>query len=159
MSENFDYAIPFILQHEGGYVDDLADRGGRTNFGISQRSYPSVDIANLTRDGAITIYQRDFWQAAWDDLDKRVAAKVMDISVNCGMSWGPKILQRVLGVVDDGVIGPATLAAANAMDADTLLQGMADKMIEHYQAIVAAHPIDQKFMANWSHRAQWIPTT
>ena len=158
MSENFDYAIPFILLHEGGLCNTAGDAGGLTNFGICQRSYPNVDIRNLTRDGAIAIYQRDFWQASWDDLDERVAAKVFDISVNCGEFWGPKILQRALGVTDDGVVGPHTIQAANSTDTDTLLATMCDQMDKHYEAIVAANPSDQKFMANWTHRAAWIPT-
>ena len=156
---NFEYALPFILLHEGGYVDDPSDHGGITNFGLCQRSYPDLDIANLTRDEAIAIYQRDFWQTSWDQLDKRVAAKVFDISVNCGLVWGPKILQRALGVSDDGIVGPATIAAANKTDTDTLLQAMCDQMEKHYEAIVAANPGDQKFLNGWESRASWIPPT
>ena len=156
-SENFNYSIPFILGHEGGLCNTTGDAGGLTNFGISQRSYPSLDIRGLTRSTAINIYQRDFWQASWDDLDKCVAAKVFDISVNCGESWGPKILQRALTVTDDGIVGQHTIDAANGMDTTALLTLMVSKLDEHYEAIVAATPRDQKFLGEWEERAAWIP--
>jgi lysozyme family protein len=156
-SENFNYSIPFVLEHEGGLCNTSGDAGGLTNFGICQRSYPDLDIQNLTRDDAITIYGRDFWQSSWDQLDKRVAAKVFDISVNCGEAWGPKILQRALGVTDDGIIGPATIAAANGADPEGLLGEMVTVLDHHYEAIVQEHPGDQKFLDGWEHRAGWIP--
>ena len=157
MSENFDYAIPFILRHEGGLCNTAGDAGGLTNFGICQRSYPNVDIRNLTQEDAIAIYQRDFWQSSWDQLDKRVAAKVFDISVNCGESWGPKILQRALGVTDDGIVGPHTIEAANNEAPGIVLTAMKLALDTHYEAIVATNPGDQKFLDEWEERAAWIP--
>ena len=44
-----------------GYVNDPKDPGGETNYGISKRAYPDVDIKNLTEDGAKDIYKRDYW--------------------------------------------------------------------------------------------------
>ena len=52
MSAIFDHAVKEILRHEGGYVDDPVDRGGETKYGISKRSYPDLDIANLTLEQA-----------------------------------------------------------------------------------------------------------
>lgn len=177
MSENFTYAIPFILQHEGGWVNDPDDSGGETYCGISRNNFPNwpgwrlIDIAhgsatfpaNLKLVGGLSdlvaeFYRQNFWQASWDDLDKRVAAKVMNCGVNNGMTWGPKILQRACGVTDDGIVGPATIAAANKMDTDTLLQAMCDQMDKHYEAIAAANPGDQKFLVGWKSRSSWIPT-
>ena len=58
---SFDRIIEFTLQEEGGYVNNPADPGGMTKYGISKRSYPNLDIANLTIDQAKAIYERDFW--------------------------------------------------------------------------------------------------
>ena len=156
-SSNFLYAIPFILQHEGGLCNVSGDAGGLTKYGISQRSYPDLDIASLTVEQATDIYQRDFWQDSWDSLDKRVAAKVFDFSVNAGESWGPKILQRSLGCKDDGIVGPQTLSVANLANVDALLQVMCDQIKKHYSLIVQAHPEDAKFINGWDARAEWIP--
>ena len=59
--EEFKDGVIQVLNHEGGYVDDPDDNGGETNFGISKRAYPRVDIKNLTRKQAIKIYYQDYW--------------------------------------------------------------------------------------------------
>lgn len=61
-------AINFVLPQEGGYVNDPDDSGGETNFGISKRKYPEVDIKNLTDVSAMAIYRRDYWDR--NNLDK-----------------------------------------------------------------------------------------
>ncbi|MBI5843910.1 MAG: hypothetical protein HZB23_04475 [Deltaproteobacteria bacterium] len=48
------------MAHEGGYVNDPADPGGETRFGISRRAYPNEDIKALTRERAAEIYYRDY---------------------------------------------------------------------------------------------------
>ena len=58
----FERAVARLLGDEGGYVDNPADPGGETKFGITKREYPQVDIAALTRAEAIAIYFRDWWQ-------------------------------------------------------------------------------------------------
>ncbi len=62
MEENFEKAMTFIFKWEGGYVNDGNDPGGETNFGISKRAYPNLDIKNLTKDEAKQIYYRDYWE-------------------------------------------------------------------------------------------------
>ena len=52
----FNEIIEKILEHEGGYVDDPLDAGGETNFGITKKFYPNVDIKNLTEEQAKKIY-------------------------------------------------------------------------------------------------------
>lgn len=113
---NFDEAIERVLPMEGGYSNDPNDPGGETNFGISKRSYPFVDIAGLTRDGAKAIYRTDFWENIHaDELYDGVAYQSLDFAVNSGVGTAIRYLQRVLGVADDGHWGPVTAAAAKAM--------------------------------------------
>ena len=56
MSDRFALAVSGVLRAEGGYVNDPADPGGETKFGISKAAYPALDIAALTEDGAILIW-------------------------------------------------------------------------------------------------------
>jgi len=60
MKATFDNAVNFVLQWEGGYSNDPEDPGKETNFGISKKSYPGLDIKNLTKEKAREIYYLDF---------------------------------------------------------------------------------------------------
>jgi len=113
---NFDTAFDRLIGHEGGYVNDPNDPGGETNWGISKRSYPTVDIRNLTREQAKAIYRRDFWNRIHaDELPDGTAFQAFDFAVNSGIETAVRKLQRALGVADDGRWGPVTRAAAQAM--------------------------------------------
>lgn len=108
----FDEAFDRLIGHEGGYVNHPNDPGGETNWGISKRSYPNVDIANLTREQAKEIYRRDYWERAKaDGYDSAIGFQVFDAAVNSGIGNAVRFLQRAVGVADDGDVGPITLAA------------------------------------------------
>ena len=126
----FDYFIERVLTHEGGYVNDARDPGGETKYGIAKRSYPAVDIRNLTRAQAIDIYRRDFWQRVrGDELPREFAFQALDAAVNHGIGNAVRWMQRAAGVADDGVIGPITLAAVQrAKPADLVLRFNAERL-------------------------------
>lgn len=108
----FDEAFFRLLGNEGGYVNNSADPGGETNWGISKRSYPNIDIKNLTQEGAKAIYLRDFWAAAGcDTLPDAINFDVFDMAVNSGVRTAIKTLQDAVKASPDGVIGPLTLQA------------------------------------------------
>src|ERR1700730_15046728 len=84
---NFRVSLQFTLKWEGGYVNDPADPGGETKWGISKRAYPNLDIANLTPDQASDIYARDYCLAAGcDPLPLPYCTVVFDSAVNHGVS-------------------------------------------------------------------------
>lgn len=126
----FDTIIDRVLKNEGGYVNNPKDPGGETNFGIAKRSYPSVNIKSLTRDDAVAIYRRDFWNAiSGDKLPRQFAFQALDAAVNHGISNAIRWTQRAAGVADDGVFGPVTLAAIKAADpADLVLNFLAVRL-------------------------------
>ena len=123
-SEKFRLFIDRILSHEGGYVNDPDDPGGETKFGISKRSYPNVDIKNLTREQAIRIYHSDFWEPIHADvLPDALDYQLLDSAVNSGISQSIRFLQRALDVADDGHFGPHSRAALLKADLnDTLFK-------------------------------------
>jgi lysozyme family protein len=149
----FEPAVEVVLANEGGLVDNVLDPGGLTNFGISQRSYPAVDIRNLTRDGAKAIYLRDFWR--YDGIvDQELATKIMDMHVNMGNTAIFYIQELALKVVKpDGLYGPVTEEAINRMDANALLTAYKLRLQQHYLDIVANKPEDEKFLNGWLRRA------
>ena len=104
---DFQLFIQRILKSEGGYVDDPNDPGGETQWGISKRSYPNVDIKNLTRDGAISIYKRDFWDVILaSEMYVSIAFVALDFAVNSGIQTAIRKLQSSVGAADDGHWGP-----------------------------------------------------
>ena len=121
MKENYAQALKQVLKYEGGYVDHPKDPGGPTNKGVTQAVYDtwrksynqptqSVRLINDMEVGAI--YRQYYWdRISGDDLPSGVDFAVFDFAVNSGVSRAAKTLQAVVGVTQDGVIGPATIQA------------------------------------------------
>lgn len=126
----FETVIDRVLSHEGGYVNHPRDPGGETKFGIAKRSYPALDIASLTRENAVAIYKRDFWDAVQGDkLPPAFAFQALDAAVNHGASAAIRWTQQAAGVADDGVFGPVSLAAVRKADpADLVLKFLAIRL-------------------------------
>lgn len=124
MRENYAKCLAQVLKYEGGYVDHPQDPGGPTNKGITQAVYDawrkrnqqptqSVRYINDTEVGAI--YRQEYWdKISGDDLPSGIDFAVFDYAVNSGVSRAAKTLQSVVGVTQDGQIGPQTIQATQA---------------------------------------------
>ncbi|MBC7953140.1 MAG: hypothetical protein H7Z12_15140 [Rhodospirillaceae bacterium] len=128
----FETIIGDLLADEGGdkLTNRLADKGGLTRWGISKRAHPDVDVANLTRDGAVEIYRAKYFDAARiADLPVVLAKLVFDGAVNHGVPAATFMLQSAYNAKAsgdnrlkmDGVIGDKTLAAIAALDSIQVL--------------------------------------
>ncbi len=112
---SFEIAISRVLGNEGGYVNDPADPGGETQWGISKRAYPQLDIRSLTREQAVEIYRHDFWlRVHADEMPEPLQFQALDFAVNSGIETAVRKLQLAAGVADDGHWGPVTRAAVSA---------------------------------------------
>lgn len=118
----FDEAVEYILQFEGGYVNDPNDPGGETRYGISKRAFPNLDIKSLTLMQAKEVYRIHYWVACQCDLlPPYLRLMVFDCAVNQGSLKAARILQEAVKVFIDGNIGPITLREAKNSDPqDTL---------------------------------------
>lgn len=145
----FDDCFTRLLGHEGQYVNNPRDPGGETNWGISKRSYPNVDIKNLTRGQAREIYMRDFWlRINADKLQDGVAYQLFDFAVNSGIETAVRYFQRAVGVADDGHWGPASQAAADVMsESDQIMLLNAERL--DYMTRLSNWPDASK---GWSRR-------
>ena len=112
----FEKFIPIILANEGGLSDNVNDKGGLTKYGISQKAYPNLDIRNLTKSKAEDIYKSDYYDRCMCDLieDELLALHLFDFAVNAGVVRAIKLLQTILIVKPDGIIGEKTIDAANS---------------------------------------------
>lgn len=148
-----------IIQHtillEGGYVNNLNDSGGETKYGISKKSYPNINISELTIDEAIAIYKRDFWDKPNIDLliNERVARKVFDMGVNMGAFRAVCILQDCVGAKIDGILGDETARLANSMHEQTLIDALRQKQLLHYASIIKKNTSQIEFLHGWINRA------
>ncbi len=157
MKTSLTAAVDLILSHEGGYVEDPRDPGGCTNLGITLATYRAFihprgscsDLKHLTANQAASIYQRHYWDAVrGDDLPAGLDVCVVDMAVNAGVSMAAKLLQRLLGVPADGVIGAVTLAALDGHDVVGLCHRYSVARIAFYQSL----PTFKTFGKGWSNR-------
>jgi len=124
MKENYPQALKQVLKYEGGYVDHPKDPGGPTNKGVTQAVYdswrktqnlPTQSVRAIADSEVAAIYKNLYWdRISGDDLPAGVDFAVFDFAVNSGVSRAAKMLQSVVGVAQDGQIGPATIQATKA---------------------------------------------
>jgi lysozyme family protein len=142
MQQNFAACMTFMLQAEGGFVDNPDDPGGATNEGITlatlQRHFPNDTVADLkamsdaTRDD---IYRRDYWNAvAGDALPSGVDLTVFDFGVNAGPRRSVRMMQEAIGVDADGQVGPITLARLGQMGASGVITRLGQMQAAYYRA-------------------------
>lgn len=140
MADLFETSFARLIDTEQGFTNDPRDpgnwTGGKpgvgelkgTKFGISAATYPHLDIENLTIEKAKEIYRTDFWDAITGVSDA-VRFQVFDASVNHGASNAIRMLQRAVGVADDGRWGRISSSAAEAMDNnDILIRFLAERL-------------------------------
>ena len=122
MKENYAQALKQVLKYEGGYVDHPKDPGGPTNKGVTQAVYDDwrksqnlsvQSVRNIADSEVAAIYKNLYWdRVSGDLLPSGVDFAVFDYAVNSGVSRAAKTLQGVVGVTQDGQIGPQTIQAA-----------------------------------------------
>jgi lysozyme family protein len=170
-----DALIETLIDREGGYVDNPADKGGPTCFGITEtvarlNGYQGP-MAQLPRDEAAAIYKRLYWlRPRFDEIAKRsamLAAELFDTGVNMGPSVAVTFLQRALtalnrngkdypDLVPDGRIGPQTLAALDAFLAargnigeTVLMRALEALQGERYLRLAERRPANEAFLYGW----------
>jgi lysozyme family protein len=168
----FDDAIEVVLRHEGGFENNVNDPGGATNFGVSARWLHSkglleqleegdktqdevMAIRSMTKEQAMGFYKAYFWDFyKYQNLQAQpVATKLFDTGVNLGPSRAHKILQGILGLPQDGVLGPKSFAEANAMSPSVLIVNFQSAQAQFYRYLVAKNPKLGVFLAGWLNRA------
>lgn len=150
MADNFSIAFTVLLGNEGGYVDNPADPGGATRYGVTERvarahGYQG-DMRELPLDVARSIAKIEYWDRYQCDLfPLEIGFQVFDAAYNGGhpAQW----LQQAAGVSADGVIGPATVRAVLATDPDKIVMRF-DALRLKYMAALGGWPTFGKGWAN-----------
>lgn len=169
-----------ILGKEGGYVNNPADKGGPTNWGITQavaRAHGYTgDMKDLTRQQALNILESDYWIGPRfnqvSEVSNAIAIELTDTGVNMGPSVAAKFLQRALNVFNnqgklypdilaDGQIGPRTITAlqsflsARSRDGEkVILKALNSLQGARYIELAESRPANETFAYGWFERVE-----
>jgi len=144
MTENFDHSLDLVLNSEGGFVNNPKDPGGMTNLGVTASTWANFkgrntnekEMRSLTRDDVAPLYEKKYWDACkCDDLPSGVDYLVFDFAVNSGPGRSVKILQKALGLPEDGAVGPVTIQTIDVMDKTELIARFSDAKKQFYESL------------------------
>ena len=159
--------IPVLMSVEGGFVNDPDDPGGATNLGVTLATWREAgydidgdgdidgeDVRLLSLSDAVERVVKPMFWDRWkaDEIDCQAVANILvDWLYNSG-SPGIRIPQRLLGVREDGIVGPETLEALNGADQEELFSKIKSERINYYSDLVSRKPEKKKFLNGWMNR-------
>lgn len=138
MDRNFRECLSRVLKHEGGWADNPKDPGGATMKGVTLANFRRYVKPNATKDDLRkindaqieTVYRRFYWDAVnGASLPDGIDMAVFDYAVNSGPSRAAKALQKIVGVPQDGKIGPATISAIKKSLPATTIHAICDERV------------------------------
>jgi lysozyme family protein len=152
-----------VIRREGGFNDNPLDRGSATNFGITlaalttwrQRPTTAEDVRNLTENEARAIYTSRYLTEP--GLNKIADPYVLSLAFDCAVNHGPqrviRWLQKIVGVLDDGNLGPVTEIAVNSYEPIRLYHKLLARRIVFYGEIINNDRSQAAFALGWLRRA------
>ncbi len=161
-ASSYDEALRRVLEHEGGYSNDVGDSGGPTMYGITlhdARMYwkhdaTADDVRHMPLAVAKDIYRSKYWDAMrCDELPAGIDYAVFDYGVNSGISRSAKVLQKIVGAKVDGMIGPKTIAAIQSANASkAIINAICDERLGFLQHL----GIWRIFGKGWGRRVREV---
>lgn len=164
LNSSFNNIIQYTLDFEGGYVNHKNDPGGETNFGISKKSFPKLDIKNLTLEEAKKIYFLNYFVPLNIEHinNKNLQFKLFDMAVLCGLKTSIKNLQNCLNLITnqnlivDGILGSKTNLAIQSITNQEGLVWTVTKGFEDYLRNLATKKNLKEFEIGWIRRARFF---
>lgn len=163
MQKNFDQCFTWIIAHEGPFTDDsaLGDSGGMTTWGVTHRDWarwtgrsPSrAEMKALKQSDVKPLYKKFYWDAMHcDELPPGLDYAVFDYGVNSGIYRSIKILQRLVSVPVDGIMGAKTLDAVRVHNGKELAIKLCDERIGFLRGL----RIFRNFGRGWTRRVNEV---
>ena len=161
MKPTFELAMRLLLRHEGGFVNHPKDPGGMTNLGVTKAVWDAhtgkpateADMRALTPQAVQPIYKARYWDAVrGDDLPHGLDYCLFDCAVNSGPKRAVKLLQYVLHLKVDGVIGKNTMAAIMAADPVELIEDYNQRRLDFLKSL----PTWETFGKGWGKRVSEV---
>lgn len=145
---------------EGGYVNDPDDPGGETNFGITKRSYPQLDIKTLQIDKAVDIYYNDFWlKYKLNTVESSIiSAQLLLMFVNLSPVSAATCVQKAINkinnsIAEDGVFGSKTIQMVNKLPECHIVDHLRLELVKFYLSRVSINRKQLKNLEGWIRRA------
>lgn len=144
MDRNFARALTLVLKSEGGWSDNPKDPGGPTMKGVTLANFrryvkadaTKADLRAITNEQVATVYRRFYWDAvAGAELPDGVDYATFDFAVNSGPARAAKYLQSVVGTLQDGRIGPATVKATLANKPAFVINAICEHRLEFLKSL------------------------
>lgn len=160
----------FILSFEGGYVNHPNDKGGPTNMGVTLKTWQTQgydknhdgridakDVKLITKADATAILRRCYWNR-WkaDSIKDQSIANILVDWVWSSGTPGVTLVQAMLGVTADGIVGKQTLAALNAQNPSQFFARIKVRRKQYISGIIAKHPSQKVFEKGWLRRLEAI---
>ena len=148
--------ITDILQREGGLVNNPADKGGRTDKGISEKYHPKAWAdGKVTEAEARAIYLKKY--VLTPGFDKIKGSHLQTQLVDFGVHSGPQLaimkLQGIIGTKQDGILGPKSLTTLGEMDPKYVNNRLMVERIRMIGRIVGKDRSQAQFLNGWLERA------
>ena len=135
MKNNFEHCLVLVLKEEGGFVNNPKDPGGMTNLGVTKRAWDAwaqgpvseTVMRGLTPKVVEPFYKAQYWdRIEGDKLAEGLDYAAFDMAVNSGTNRAIKYLQQLVGVPQDGILGPRSLEAIIAADAGQMAESICE---------------------------------
>ncbi len=166
---NYKILVPFILESEGGYVNNPHDRGGETNKGVTMQTWRAYCAKKGKPAGTATLkamrqseWEEIFTSLYWNKLkadriaDQSIANLLADFAWGSGVTRAAKTLQTHLGVTADGIVGDITLKALNSRSPLPLFGALKQARLRFVESIVRNDPTQKIFLKGWTKRINRI---
>lgn len=163
----------FIKKWEGGWADHAADKGGKTNMGITLHTWQSCgydkdldgdidadDLRLITVEDVYQVFYKKYW-CRWkaDQIQSQSLANIVVDWVWASGYHGITRVQRLLQVKADGIVGQKTLYALNSANPRGLFDAIKADRIRFIRDIVSRDPSQQVFLKGWMNRINAIQFT
>lgn len=174
MTDFFEQAFAYMLANEGiQYINDPADSGGPTKFGITKKTYENyllkpvseLDMQHLDLQTAKSIYRKFYWDALnlHSVSQIGIAICIFDTGVLYGTKTAAITAQKAAVFCGatlkfDGLLGDKSVGVLNILNQREFLGYFRGLIIERIFRIISENPKNVKYQVGWLNRANKLET-
>jgi lysozyme family protein len=157
----FDACLALVWQFDGLKDDAAEGEKFATSYGVTAMTWADAekqgivtgDLADCTKADCAAILRVKYWNACGcPGMNPGVNLMVFNDAMVCGSGHSARLLQRIVGAEQDGVVGPTTLRLANGYPANQLIDRLKDADESYYASLARA----DLFLKGWDRREEFM---